>query len=103
MGGRVYSPFQVSAHTQVRDPRGSAAACWRPALGTPSPWPLLSFTLYFGHVPSWQLFELLPFFVHCCFCIRNFHRLEDGNELAREIVMTQRVEHLFRNVIFVTF
>ena len=54
-----------------------------------------SLLLNFGHVPSWQLFELLSFFVHCCFCIRNFHRLEEGNELAREIVITQRVEHLF--------
>ena len=27
------------AHTQVRDPRESAAACQRHALGTPSPWP----------------------------------------------------------------
>ena len=30
---------KVTAHTQVRDPRESAAACLRPALGTPSPWP----------------------------------------------------------------
>ena len=29
----------VYTHTQVRDPCESAAACWRPALGTPSPWP----------------------------------------------------------------
>ena len=28
---------QVSAHTQIRDPRESTAACWWHALGTPSP------------------------------------------------------------------
>ena len=32
----------VCTHTQVRDPRESAAACCRPALGTPSPWPSAS-------------------------------------------------------------
>ena len=30
---------RVIAHTQVRDPRESAAACFWPGLGTPSPWP----------------------------------------------------------------
>ena len=30
---------EVFAHTQVRDPCEYAAACWRPSLGTPSPWP----------------------------------------------------------------
>ena len=30
---------RVFAHTQVRDPRESAAACLGNALGTPSPWP----------------------------------------------------------------
>ena len=30
---------KVIAHTQVRDPRESAAACYGHALGTPSPWP----------------------------------------------------------------
>ena len=30
---------KVFAHTQVRDPRESAAACFWPALGTPSSWP----------------------------------------------------------------
>ena len=33
---------RVLAHTQVRDPRESAAACFWPALGTPSPWPSTS-------------------------------------------------------------
>ena len=30
---------RVFAHMQVRDPHESAAACWTPALGTPSSWP----------------------------------------------------------------
>ena len=30
---------KVFAHTRFRDPRGSAAACYRHALGTRSPWP----------------------------------------------------------------
>ena len=36
---RVPHPGKVFAHTQVRDPRESAAACLGPALGTPSSWP----------------------------------------------------------------
>ena len=31
-------PLQVFAHTQVRDPRGSVATCWRHTLGTQFPW-----------------------------------------------------------------
>ena len=61
------------------------------------------FVLHFGHLPWWWLFEFLPFFVHCCLCIWNFHRLVHGNELARRIGMTQRVETLLRSVIFVIF
>ena len=52
----------------------------------------LSFAIYFGHLPCWQLFELLPFFVHCGFRIRNFHRLVHENELEHKIAVTQRVE-----------
>ena len=33
------------------------------------------FVLNFVQLPSWIRFELFPFFVHCCFRIRYFHRL----------------------------
>ena len=38
----------------------------------------LLLALRFGHWPSQQLFELLPFLVHCCFCIQDFHRMEQN-------------------------
>ena len=56
----------------------------------------LLFAFYIGHLPSWQFFELLPFFIHRCICIRDFHRVEHGNELVHKIFMTQRVELLFQ-------
>ena len=52
----------------------------------------LPFAIYFGHLPCWQFFELLPFFVHRGFRIWNFHRLEHENELEHKIAVTQRVE-----------
>ena len=52
------------------------------------------FAISFVHLPCRQLFELLPFLVHCCFCIRNFHRLGHGNELVHKMRKTQRVEPL---------
>ena len=59
----------------------------------------LLFALYFGHLPCWQLFELLPFLVLCCFCIRNFHCSEHRNKLVHQIVVTYGIEHSFRDVI----
>ena len=39
------------------------------------------FALNFLQLPCWIRFELLPFLVHCCFRIRNSHRLEHRNKL----------------------
>ena len=44
---------RVLAHTQVRDPRESAAACWAQAMGTPSPWPS---SKMWSIAPNWEEF-----------------------------------------------
>ena len=50
----------------------------------------LSFALYLGHLPSWQLFERLLFLIStAAFCIRDFQRLGHRNELVNKIFMTQ--------------
>ena len=36
----------------------------------------LLFALHIGQLPRWQLFDLLPSFVHCCFRIWIFLTLE---------------------------
>ena len=41
---------KVFAHTQVRDPHESAAACYRHALGAPSPWPSITSFLFLTFV-----------------------------------------------------
>ena len=62
---------------------------------------LLPFTLV-SRIAS-KLFELLPFFVHCCFRIPNFHRLGHKNKIAHQIVMCHRVISFACDVIFVIF
>ena len=51
-------------------------------------WPLSCFSLS----PRWQLFELLPCFVHCGFRIRNVHRLRHRNKFMYQIIVTYRSE-----------
>ena len=63
----------------------------------------LSVALYIGHLPRWQLFELVPFFVHCCFRIRNFYRLRHRNKLVHLIAVTQRIEPFLRDEICMIF
>ena len=58
---------------------------------------------YFGQWPRWQLFELLPFFVLCCFRFRNFHRLKHGNKLVHRVTATHRIEPSLRDVILMIF
>ena len=53
-------------------------------------------------LPCWQLFELLPFLVHCGFRVRNFHCPEHRNKLVHQIVVTSRIEPLLRDAIFTT-
>ena len=48
-------------------------------------------------------FLLWPCFVHCCFCIQNFHRLGKRSALVHKIIMTQWVEPLLSYVIFMIF
>ena len=44
------------------------------------------FALDFVQLPSLDRFELFPFFVHCCLCIRNSHCLRHRNELVYQIL-----------------
>ena len=43
-------------------------------------------------ISRWQLFELFPSVVHCCFRIRNSHRSRHRSELVHHIVLTDRIE-----------
>ena len=62
-----------------------------------------AFCFFFGQLPSWQPFEILTHFVHCCCRIRNVHRLRHKNKFVHKIVMTQRIEPLSCNVVFMIF
>ena len=46
------------------------------------------FAFYFVQLPGWNRFEFLPFLVHCCSRIRNFHRLRHRNKLVKRVVMS---------------
>ena len=46
----------------------------------------LLLVLHFVQLPRWQLFELLPFFVHCSFRLQNFHCCVHRNKLVHKIV-----------------
>ena len=65
---------------------------------------ITSFLLFnFVQLPGWNRFELLPFRVHCCFSIWNFHRLRHRNTLVRQIVMSHRVVSFACDMIFMIF
>ena len=61
---------------------------------------LLFFALYLILLPSLDRFQLFPFSLRCCLCIRNFHRL---HKLLYQIKMVHGVKFLASDVIFVTF
>ena len=60
----------------------------------------LTFALYFVQLPGWNRFELLPFLVHCCFRIRNVHRLRHRNNFVNQIKVSHRIESSLSDVIF---
>ena len=47
--------------------------------------------------------ELVPFLVHCCFCIRNFHRLRQKNKFVHQIVMCLQSKSFSGNAITTNF
>ena len=50
---------------------------------------MTSFLLFsFIHLPRQQLFELVPFLIHCNFRVWNCHRLEHRKKLAYQIVVS---------------
>ena len=49
------------------------------------------------------LFKLFTVFVHCCFSICYFHRLEHKNEFVNQITMGHRSKSVACNVVFMTF
>ena len=63
----------------------------------------LLLALDFLQLPCWNRFELLPFLVHCCFCVRNFHRLWHGNKFVDQIATDHRSISFACNVVFVIF
>ena len=63
----------------------------------------LLLALDFLQLPCWDCFELLPFLVHWCFCIRNFHHLWHRNKLVNQIVVGHRSISLACNVILMVF
>ena len=48
-----------------------------------------------GHLPRWQLFELLPLFIHGGFDIWNFQCMRHGDKLVHKIAMTQCIKPPF--------
>ena len=57
----------------------------------------------FHYLPCKQFFKLIPFLVHCCFSIREFHCLTHRDKLVHQIVVTGTVETFFPDVIFMMF
>ena len=49
----------------------------------------LWFTSDFRQVPRWNLLQISPFLVHCCFCRGNYHGLRHWNKFVYQIVMLQ--------------
>ena len=60
----------------------------------------LLLALDFLQFPCWDCLELLPFLVHCSFCIQNFHCLRQKNTCGNQVVMSYRSETFARNAIF---
>ena len=56
--------------------------------------------LTFFLLPRRNCIELLPFLVHCSFCIRNLHCLSNRHKFVNQIVMAHRSETFARNVLF---
>ena len=44
------------------------------------------FALSVLQLPRWNRFDLLPFLVHSCFCIRNWYRMRHRNKFVYQIV-----------------
>ena len=61
----------------------------------------LPFALYFVQLPGWNRLDPLPLLVHCCFRIRNFHRLRHRNKFANQMTVTHRIVSFTCDVIFV--
>ena len=61
------------------------------------------FALHLVHLPSWYRFDLLPFLVHCCLRIRNFHRLRQRKKFVYQILVTFRIVSFTYNVLFMIF
>ena len=59
--------------------------------------------LTFFQLPGRSCLKLLPFLVHCCFCIRSFHRIKHRNKLVNQIVMGHRSKTCACHVIFMIF
>ena len=50
-----------------------------------------------------KFLKFLPFFVHCCFCWRYFHRLRHRNKFVYQWVMMQWITSFSRNMVFMNF
>ena len=62
-----------------------------------------SFVPDFRHLPCWQFVALLPLLVHSGLSIRYFHCWMHGKKLMHKIVVTQSIESLSCNAIFMIF
>ena len=63
----------------------------------------LLFALNLLYMPSWDRLELIPFFIHCSFYIRIFHRLEHRKNLCTKFVMGHGSKSFACNVGFMIF
>ena len=61
------------------------------------------FSLNFVQMPRWNRFEPLSVLVHCCFRIRNFHRLTHRNKLVHHIATGHRSKAFSGNAVFKIF
>ena len=86
-------PWQTSINDAKWTVLCSLCASWMTSL--------LLITLVIVHAGNFSSF--FPFFVHCCFRIEDFVRLEHTNELVHNIFMSQWVEPHLSNVIVVIF
>ena len=61
----------------------------------------LFFDFNFVQLRRWNHFELLPFLVHCGFCVRTFYRLR--HKFVYQIIVGHRIVSFACDVIFVIF